>query len=150
MKYLHDKINKVFPLAIMGFVLFLGCETNKPAQKNMNHSIVYHYSDGSGNAYSIKPNSIDYDPVSPKQSSSGFYSGGEPVKNKTITPEQYAMVQSLIKEALSNSSVHMKHRVKMSGWIQFKVAGKMKSCILKPGAEEQKKIESLLKKLKSK
>jgi hypothetical protein len=40
----------------------------------------YQYADGSANVYRIKPDSLEYIPVKPEESSTGMYSGGEPKK----------------------------------------------------------------------
>ncbi len=102
------------------------------------------YSDGNGNQYIIEQNSIEYNPVKPKFSSSGIYDGGDHVKKK-ITQQQYNKIASTIKEAIANKASHIKNRVKLSGVITIQEANAVKSCILSPNSEELKKIEKILK-----
>ena len=42
------------------------------------------YGDGNGNQYIIEQESIEYNPVKPKFSSSGIYDGGDHVKKKLL------------------------------------------------------------------
>ena len=74
------------------------------------------YGDGNGNQYIIEQDSIEYNPVKPKFSSSGIYDGGDHMKKK-ITKQQYNKIASIFKEAIANEASHIKNRVKMSGVI---------------------------------
>ena len=78
--------------------------------------ITINYGDGNGNQYIIEQDSIKYNPVKPKFSSSGIYDGGDHVKKK-ITQHQYNKIASIFKEAIANEASHIKNRVKMSGVI---------------------------------
>lgn len=102
------------------------------------------YSDGNGNQYIIEQDSIEYNPVKPKFSSSGIYDGGDHVKKK-ITQQQYDKIASIFKEAIANKASHIKKRVKMSGVITIQEANALKSCILSPNSEELNEIEKTLK-----
>jgi hypothetical protein len=48
----------------------------------------YQYADGSANVYIIKADSLEYIPVTPEESATGMYSGGEP-KKAVLTPEEF-------------------------------------------------------------
>ena len=102
------------------------------------------YGDGNGNQYIIEQDSIEYNPVKPKLSSSGIYDGGDHVKKK-ITQHQYDKIASIFKEAITNKASHIKNRVKMSGAITIQDGNAVKSCILNPNSEELKEIEKILK-----
>jgi len=102
------------------------------------------YGDGNGNQYIIEQDSIEYNPIKPKFSSSGIYDGGDHVKKK-INQQQYHKIASIIKKAIANKASHIKNRVKMSGLITIQEANAVKSCILSPNSEELNKIEELLK-----
>ena len=62
---------------------------------NNNSADMYSYSDGSGNTYFITETTITYSPVTPLESSSGLYSGGEPA-NITIDKATFQNVVSLL------------------------------------------------------
>ncbi len=102
------------------------------------------YGDGNGNQYIIEQDSIEYNPVKPKFSSSGIYDGGDPAKN-TITRQQYDKIASIFKKAMANNASHIKNRVKMSGAITIREGDFETSCILSPNSEELNEIEKILK-----
>ena len=102
------------------------------------------YCDGNGNQYIIEQESIEYNPVKPKFSSSGIYDGGEHMKKK-ITPQQYDKIASIFKKAIANEASHIKNRVKMSGVITMQEGKGVKSCILSPDSKELNEIEKILK-----
>ena len=102
------------------------------------------YGDQNGNQYIIEQDSIEYNPVKPKFSSSGIYNGGDHVKKK-ITQQQYNKIASIIKKAIVNEANHIKNRVKMSGAITIQEGNAVKSCILNPNSEELNEIEKILK-----
>lgn len=58
----------------------------------MNLSIEYEYSDCNANRYILTVDSLEYTPVQHHESSTGFYSGGEP-KKKSITPQTYELIR---------------------------------------------------------
>ena len=102
------------------------------------------YGDGNGNQYIIEQESIEYNPIKPKFSSSGIYDGGDRDKKK-ITQQQYNKIALIIKEAIANQASHIKNRVKMSGVITIQEGNVVKSCILSPNSDELNEIEKLLK-----
>lgn len=107
----------------------------------MNRAIEYEYSDGSANRYIITPDSLEYIPVQPHESSTGFYSGGVP-KKISITPETYRLIKQTLESALTNEAVHTDKRAKMTGLITVK--SKNLRTIVVPGRELDA-IDSLLK-----
>ncbi len=107
-------------------------------------TIMINYGDGSGNQYIIEQESIEYNPVKPKFSSSGIYDGGEHVK-KTITQHQYEKIASIFTKAMANEASHIKNRVKGSGAITIQEGNTVKSCNLSPNSEQLNEIERILK-----
>ena len=101
------------------------------------------YGDGNGNQYIIKHDSIEFNPVKPKFSSSGIYDGGDRVK-KTIIRLQYDKIASIFKKAMANKASHIQNRVKMSGAITIREGDFETSCILSPNSEELNQIEKIL------
>jgi len=112
----------------------------------MESSVHYEYSDGSANRYIITKDSIQYIPVKPEESSTGFYSGGEPGREK-INHEQFNDVQKLFEAAMNKSEIQMDGRMKTSGLIVKIMPEETKRVILKPGVPEIAAIESALKDL---
>jgi len=102
------------------------------------------YGDGNGNQYIIEQDTIEYNPIKPKFSSSGIYDGGDYVKKK-ITQQQYNKIASIFKKAIANKASHIRNRVKMSGAITMQEGKVVKSCILGPNSDELNEIEIILK-----
>ncbi len=102
------------------------------------------YGDGNGNQYIIEQDTIEYNPIKPKFSSSGIYDGGDYVKKK-ISQQQYNKIVSIFIEAIANEASHIKNRVKLSGVITMQEGKAVKSCILSPNSEELREIEKILK-----
>ena len=102
------------------------------------------FGDGNGNQYIIEKDSIEYNPIKPKFSSSGVYDGGDHIKKK-ITQQQYNKIESIFKGALANKTSHIRNRVKMSGAITMQEGKVVKSCILSPNSDELNEIEKVLK-----
>src|SRR5688572_2333421 len=65
----------------------------------------YIYIDGNNNTYTITSDSIKYDPITPKESSSGIYSGGDP-KAVAITKEQFSKIESIIHQIQKDKASH--------------------------------------------
>ncbi len=83
---------------------------------NLPHDFVYHYHDGANNVWSIGPQKVVYQPVTPAMSSSGIYSGGKPFE-QVISVAQFTEIEALLKAGLANKSIHEDSRLKGSGMI---------------------------------
>lgn len=112
----------------------------------MNSDTHYVYADGSANRYIITPNTLEYDPVTPEESSTGTYSGGDP-KTVSISAEQFTSIGQLIDKAVANKAVHIEDRMKTSGAISIAKGDTNTHVILAPGCAEKEAIESLLKQI---
>jgi hypothetical protein len=115
----------------------------------MNNTRQYEYGDGSGNRYVLTSSTLSYVPVRVEESSSGTYSGGDP-KEILLKGNQFNSIRELLDKAISkslSSSIHIEGRAKMSGVISVLDKNERKEYILKPGSEEMKAIEALLKEL---
>jgi len=121
-----------FPFLFIVSLLTLSCMSTTPIQ--------YEYADGSANRYLLTEKELQYLPVKPEESSTGFYSGGEP-KTVTVTALQYNELRNLFEQALTNTSIHIPDRIKTSGM----VSSPKKQCIIAPNCEEKKIIEATLK-----
>ncbi len=111
----------------------------------MNTPANYEYADGNANVYVITPTELRYIPVTPIESSSGSYSGGEP-KTITLNATQFQSLAALFESAFSNTDTHIENRVMMSGLVSRTGTSK-KQCILKPGSPDITAIEAALKKV---
>lgn len=79
----------------------------------------YTYIDGNNNTYTIRPDSIFYKPVTPAESSSGIYSGGEP-KAVKLSAEQFAKIEAMIKAIWKDKKIHCDKREMGYGTIVIK------------------------------
>jgi hypothetical protein len=109
-----------------------------------NHRYVY--ADGSANRYLITSDSLEYDPVTPEESSTGTYSGGSP-KTVSISAEQFRSISQLFDQAIANKVVHIEDRMKTSGAISVVKGDLRTQIILAPGCAEKEAIEILLKQI---
>ncbi len=128
-------MQRIFVILFFNFIL-LACM----------HSTSYQYADGSANVYIIKPDSLEYLPVKPEESSTGFYSGGDPRK-VALTTEEFGNVQYMLEAAKKKHEIHIPDRIKTSGMITTFSGSEKTHFILEPGCKEITTIESELKKL---
>lgn len=108
------------------------------------HTQTGEYIDGNGNEYAIGATSLVYTPVKPHESSTGFYSGGQPKQVKLTAAQQHQLIH-LLEVACNKSESHITNRTKGSGLIQLFTITQKTSVILTPGCAEQKYIEAELK-----
>ncbi|MFL5730712.1 MAG: hypothetical protein ACJ75J_14590 [Cytophagaceae bacterium] len=106
----------------------------------------YQYSDSSGNTYKISSGRIEYIPMAPELSSSGTYSGGEPVI-KPISKSDYNKVQSEIINIVLAISGQNSDRSKSSGAITIMEDQKKDLEIIIDKSPEKDRLEKLLKAL---
>lgn len=103
------------------------------------------YADGSWNVYEIKKESIEYIPVKKENSSTGNYSGGEPV-SKSITEEAWEKIKTEFDAVYTNKKIQIKDRVMGSGMLLIIKKGKQ-STVLIGKSPEMESLEMSLKKL---
>jgi hypothetical protein len=129
--------NKHFIVTILLLlVIETACTTMKATQ--------YRYSDSSGNTYKISADSIEYIPMTPEMSSSGTYSGENPVK-KQISKSDYNKVKSEINNIVMNMSIQIKDRTKLSGLITIIQDQKNDLNIIIDKSPEKESLEKFLK-----
>ena len=105
------------------------------------------YVDFSNNVYTIRETSFHYDPMQPKYSSSGTYSGGEEVK-KEIPSALFNQVKSLAATIVSNKSLHQEKRRMLTALLYITKEGENTKYII-GRSSDQKALEGVLKKIKS-
>ncbi|BDA79931.1 hypothetical protein LPTSP3_g28610 [Leptospira kobayashii] len=85
---------------------------------------------------------IQYIPVTAEQSSSGTYSGGDPV-TKIINEREYSVLVDYFHRALDRKKIRIQNRIKGSGFVS--VEGKQKQAYVLDGSSvEKKELESYL------
>lgn len=104
----------------------------------------YHYADGSANKYILTATSLEYLPVTPEESSTGTYSGGDPAFVE-ITAEQFNTLKGLFETAIAKTEIHTDSRDKMTGLIIRTAPSGSTRVILLPGVPEMLAIEKALK-----
>lgn len=110
------------------------------------NSTRYQYADGNANVYILTPDSLEYVPVKPEESSTGMYSGGDS-KKVALTPEQFRNMRAMLETAKKKHNIHIPDRIKTSGMITTISGDEKTSFVLKPGCTEMSAIEAELKKL---
>lgn len=107
---------------------------------------IYHYADGSGNTYTLNDHDLSYDPVTPEESSSGTYSGGE-AKQVTVSDAELKGIYAAFRDASKNTSAHAENRAKGTGLLKIEKAGANKTIyILKAGSKEMTALQVVLEK----
>jgi hypothetical protein len=126
--------------------------TNRTSDMNNSknwYKNVYSYADGSGNVYEFNKNSLEYFPVTPEQSSTGHYSGGDYIKLKP-RPGDVEKLIDLIRTAKADTADHVQNRDKGTGQISIKNKNGIQSFILYMQSPHKKSIEEALIKIKNK
>lgn len=88
-------------------LFFIGVFSCKPKQSASSSKTEIAYIDGNNNRFELISNKnvceIEYKPIQPDESSSGTYSGGEPV-SKTIACVKFDEIQNYMKKIVANPS----------------------------------------------
>ena len=74
----------------------------------------YEYIDGNGNVYAISSTTIVYDPVTPEESSTGTYSGGEPYF-ASLEPKQFTDLEQTFQKAMADTNGQTTQRTMGTG-----------------------------------
>ena len=103
----------------------------------------YTFFDGSGNKYIVTEDSLEYIPITPAQSSSLSYSGGQYVK-RDLNADEYNSILDLAARAIKNKEIQTEEKAKGNPAIVFQ----QRTFILKMNAELANQLLNLLKKIK--
>jgi hypothetical protein len=104
------------------------------------------YSDQNNNRYSITSSSFKYDPITPNESSSGVYSGGDPVQ-VVLSREDYNNILNLAERIMETSEGKDVKREMLTSVLVISEEGKTRQAILKR-SDERSELEDLLQELK--
>jgi hypothetical protein len=124
---------KIFSIPAILLLIIAICSINAQAKS-------YIYVDGSNNDYEITSDSIFYSPVTPVESSSGEYSGGNPKRVK-ISAEQYLKIEQIIKSILKDKTNFIKDRLMGCGTL---IVGK-KTTYINSASQLKAELEQELK-----
>jgi hypothetical protein len=108
--------------------------------------IKYVYSDGNNNSYIIRKTELEYKPVTPMESSSGVYSGGNP-RTIDLTQSEYDKIVAVLNKAIEDKSMHIDQRIMMSGLISVENQSGKQTYILGARSNSKAEIEAILKEL---
>lgn len=114
----------------------------------MPHELQYEYADGNANRFIVLAASLEYIPVKPEESSSGVYDGGDAI-TVSITSDQFAMLQKLFDEAISNTEIHTEQRAKLTGVIIRKTSKRTDRVTIAAGSVELAALGTALRTLLS-
>ena len=111
--------------------------------KAQNSTMVY--TDQNNNTYTITETSVEYDPITPAESSSGMYSGGEPWKKK-IDNEVFYVIETWFNDINKDKTQHLKKRIKPSIVLSVKKGKKKEKVLI---AKPNKEFDEYMKLLKT-
>lgn len=103
------------------------------------------YVDTNNNSYSVREGTLRYSPITPENSSSGTYSGGEP-KSKTLTDEEMAGIQQKVQEIEDTPSLHLQQRQMLTAMLFVGEQDNRRKYIL-GRSEKRTALEQLLKEI---
>jgi hypothetical protein len=103
------------------------------------------YADGSANRYLLGQGQLEYVPVKPEQSSTGYYDGG-PAWKVALTAAQLAAIAEAIDRGIAATAAHVKSRGKGTGLLEIRCGDERVSWILGMRSPEKAAIEDALKK----
>jgi len=118
---------------------FYQCKTQeiKPAKMTS-----YEYVDGNGNLYAINNTSVVYDPVTPEESSTGMYSGGE-AYTAPLEQKQFDQIQATFNKVVENKNDQTDVRSKGTGTLIVLPANK--TYIFKMDSPSKKEMEEVIR-----
>jgi hypothetical protein len=124
------------------------CDVTRCPENLADSSAAVTYADGNGNAYVVRGGTVEYRPVTPRESSSGRYSGGPPWK-RVVDAAALAEIARTLDAAIDAKASHIPNRVMMSGQITVTCGDEHGRWILAPGSKEIEAIEALMARLAS-
>lgn len=102
----------------------------------------YEYVDGNGNLYAISNSSIVYDPVTPEESSTGMYSGGE-AYTAPLEQKQFDQIEATFKKVIEHKEDISETRSMGTGTLI--VLPSKKTYIFKMNSSSKKEIDEVIR-----
>lgn len=108
-------MKNILTISILFFTLVANAQND--SMEKIKYTMLEFY-DGSNNYYKITQDSIYYQPVTPELSSSGIYSGGEPLQ-KAISIINFLELYLEFERIFKNKEIHGSKRIKTSGKLRM-------------------------------
>ncbi|MDT0556093.1 hypothetical protein [Patiriisocius hiemis] len=129
---------KLFCCHMLFVIAIISCGIKTPQMD-------YSYTDQNNNSYYISETEIRYIPITPSESSSGVYSGGNK-KNVSISKAQFSEISEKCDAIFNTPNLQTSQRRMMTSILRFSSSSESKKIILTP-SEKRKELEHLLKEL---
>ena len=132
----------------MKFLGFISILIVALSMSNCKSDAIYNikYTDQNNNHYLVTQDTFLYEPVSEENSSSGVYSGGDPV-NKEIKKETFNQVADIVRKLMADSSNHSEKRVKTTS-ILVVTRGNLNDKYFLKASAERERLDRLLEEIK--
>lgn len=108
--------------------------------------MIYFYTDQNNNTYTISSSEVRYDPITPKESSSGVYSGGEKAV-VPITQKTFRKIVQLAETLQQDTLSHIDRREMRTAILLAESNGKDISRVILLPSEKRSALEKLLEEL---
>lgn len=129
----------------MALVLLLALAACKPRLRTEAAPMpIYHYTNALSSTYTLRPDSLVYDPIKPAESSSGFADGGDPAA-RALDPLLYQSLVETFETAIATPAEHVPTRVKGCGTITKEAGGSKQAYFLAMGSIQKEVLEAMLK-----
>ena len=128
-----------FAITVLLSLLLVQCKSTQPVHIS--------YTDQNNNRYTVTESVLKYDPITPAESSSGTFSGGDPLNIK-ITKNDFEAITNLAEEILSTESRDNKREM-LTSVLTIKKGAESRTVILKK-SKDRMNLEEMLQKLKQK
>lgn len=100
------------------------------------------YVDFNNNVYTIGKSSIHYSPMTPENSSSGTYSGGE-ASDTTITEGQFKDLSKIASSIIANKKLHLKTRRMLTAMLYVTAEGETEKCTISKSTAHSELVKML-------
>jgi hypothetical protein len=132
--------------ALLGLVLLLAfAAACKPRQPRPDPAMpTLSYTDALGSTYTLRPDSLTYDPIKPQFSSSGMADGGDPAAC-ALTAADYQGLKASFDAAIAATDQHIQTRLKGCGSIRVMSGEQPQDYFIAMNAPVKAALEASLK-----
>lgn len=130
------------PIALVLLLAFAACKPRLQSLPTMMST--YRYINSLSSTYTLRPDSLVYDPIKPAQSSSGFADGGAPAA-RALDSRLYQNLAEAFETAIATPADHVPTRMMGCGTIIKESGSHTWSYYLAMGSIQKETVESMLK-----